>query len=83
MQRLEDTSTSFNVGMAMLAYSACSSSLLLANKVNYFLLLYLPPLFHICKLLNNSLYLSSLSCIYPSPLWSASCRSSSARSRSS
>jgi hypothetical protein len=33
MQRLEDSSTTFNVGMAMLAYSACSSSLLLANKV--------------------------------------------------
>jgi hypothetical protein len=33
MQRLEDTSTSYNVGMAMIGYSLCSSSLLLANKV--------------------------------------------------
>lgn len=33
MQRLEDTSTTFNVGVAMFAYSLCSSSLLLANKL--------------------------------------------------
>ena len=34
MQRLEDTASAFNVLVAMLAYSACSSSLLLANKVS-------------------------------------------------
>lgn len=34
MQRLEDTASTFNVLVAMLAYSACSSSLLLANKVS-------------------------------------------------
>ena len=33
MQRLEDTSTSFQVMGAILAYSLCSSTLLLANKM--------------------------------------------------
>lgn len=33
MQRLEDTSTPVTVGLAILAYSLCSSTLLLANKM--------------------------------------------------
>ena len=33
MQRLEDTSTPVSVGMAILGYSLCSSTLLLANKM--------------------------------------------------
>jgi GDP-mannose transporter len=33
MQRLEDTSTSIQVAGAILAYSLCSSTLLLANKM--------------------------------------------------
>lgn len=33
MQRLEDTSTPYQVGLAILGYSLCSSTLLLANKM--------------------------------------------------
>lgn len=59
MQRLEATSTSFQVGGALAAYSLCSSTLLLANKAAM-IYLPLPSVVSVIQILSTTIFVLAI-----------------------